>query len=203
MLITVDPEYPNMKRVANAARILRAGGLLAYPTDTTYGIGADPFQPKAVALLFNETSRSPKKPASLLCADLKMIGHYAVISDRIFRAMRRTLPGPYTFILPAKNTVPRGMHGKRREVGIRMPEHPIVQALIAALGTPILNLSARDPENHYLDDAREIEALWGERISAVLDCGPITPQESTVIDLIEDTPVLLREGLGDPAPYLS
>jgi len=203
MLISVDPEYPNLKRVANAARIVREGGLLAYPTDTTYGIGADPFQPKAVAELFNETQRSPKKPASLLCADLKMIGQYAVISDRVFKIMKRTLPGPYTLILPAKSTVPKSMHGKRREVGIRVPAHPIVQALIAAIGTPILNLSARNAEGFYLDNAREIEAHWGYRISAILDCGPITPEESTVIDLVEDQAVLIREGMGDPAPFVS
>lgn len=202
MLLSIDPEYPNLKRVANAARILRQGGLLAYPTDTTYGIGADPFQPKAVAELFAQTRRDPAKPASLLCADLKMISKYAVISDRIFRALKRAIPGPYTFILPATDAVPRGMYGKRREVGVRVPDHPIVQSLIAALGTPLLNSSARDLEGQYLDDAREIEALWGYRLEAIIDCGPISPQESTVIDLVDDEPVLIREGLGDPSLFL-
>ncbi|OFZ22790.1 MAG: threonylcarbamoyl-AMP synthase [Bdellovibrionales bacterium GWB1_55_8] len=203
MLLPVDPDYPNLKKVANAARILHGGGLLAYPTDTTYGIGADPFQSKAVSLLFTETRRPVTKPASLLCSDLKMVGQYALISDWAFRAMRRAVPGPYTFILPARETVPRGMLGKRREVGIRVPDHAITQSLIAALGTPLLNVSAHDEAGAILNDARDIEDRWGYKLEAVLDCGPVLAQESTVIDLMDDEPVLIREGLGDPSIFIS
>lgn len=202
MLLALDPDYPNLKRVTNAARILKQGHLLAYPTETTYGIGADPFQPKATALLFEQTRRSPDKPAALLCADLRMISQYAVVSDRAFRALKRAVPGPFTFILPAMNTVPRGMYGKRREVGVRVSEHPIVQSLIAALGTPLLNVSAKDSDGNYLQDARDIESAWGYRLEAIIDCGPITPQVSTVIDFVDDEPVLVREGLGDPSLVL-
>ncbi|MGK5089658.1 L-threonylcarbamoyladenylate synthase [Bdellovibrionota bacterium FG-2] len=202
MIITVDPDYPNLKKVANAARFLKQGGMLAYPTDTTYGIGVDPFQPKAVSLLFTQTRRPPGKPASLLCSDITMVSQYAVISDRIFRAMKRALPGPFTFILPALKSVPRGLHGKRREVGIRVPAHPIVQELIKALGSPILNVSARNLDDHYTGDAREIEDVWGYKLDAVIDCGDLEPSESTVLDLVDDQPLVVREGLGDPALFL-
>ncbi len=203
MILTVDADYPNLKKVANAVHLLKQGGILAYPTDTTYGIGVDPFQPKAVSLLFEQTKRPPGKPASLLCSDITMVSQYAVISDRIFRTMKRALPGPFTFILPALKTVPRGLHGKRREVGIRVPENPIVQELIRAFGSPILNVSARDLEGNYTGDAREIEKIWGYKLDAVIDCGGLEPHESTVLDLVDEQPVLVREGLGDPSLFLS
>lgn len=202
MLVSIDPEYPNLKRVTNAAQALRGGKLLAYPTDTNYGIGADPFQPKAVSALFSLTKRDPSKAVSLLCADLSMASQYGVISNRIFKVMKKVMPGPYTLIVPSTRLVPRIMNGKRHEVGIRISDHPVVQALLSGLGTPFVNVSARDSEGAYLFDPRDIDDVWGRRLEAVIDCGVIHPQESTVIDCVDDEPVLIREGLGDPAPFL-
>lgn len=200
MLLSLDPDYPNLKKVANAVYHLRQGGLLAFPTDTTYGVGADPFQPKAVSALFELTRRDPKKPASLLCSDIRMASDYAVISDPVFRAMKRVLPGPYTFIMPATVKVPRGMHGKRREVGIRIPKCQITQKLIETLGTPLLSVSLRDAEGAYLGEAQQIEDLWGHQLEAVIDTGGLVPQESTVIEIVDDAPVVLRHGVGSLEP---
>jgi tRNA threonylcarbamoyl adenosine modification protein (Sua5/YciO/YrdC/YwlC family) len=126
-----------------------------------------------------------------------MVAHYAVVPDRAFHVMKKVMPGPFTFILRARGTVPRAMHGKRREVGIRIPEHPIVQQIISSLGTPLLNVSAKAPEGHYLNEAREIEGLWGYKLDAVIDCGGMKAQGSTIVDFVDDEPVLIREGLGD------
>lgn len=201
MILSLDPDYPNMKRVKSAAHILREGGLLAYPTDTTYGIGVDPFQPKAVAKLFEATRRKSLKPPSLLCADIKMAGQYGVFENSVFKLMKKALPGPFTLIVPTTGEVPRYMHGKRNEVGIRIPESAIVQELIATLGTPVLNVSARDPEGNYLGDAGDIERYYGYHLGAIIDCGGLEPRESTVIDFVERTPELVRVGLGDPGLF--
>lgn len=201
MLLFVDSRYPQPRKIRRAADILRSRGLLSYPTDTIYGIGCDPFERKAVEALFAMRNRPNWKPASLLCSDLKMMARYAIMTDEAHRAIRRVIPGPYTFIFRATPDVPRSLTGKRKQVGIRVPDNNIVLSLIEELGAPILNVSARDREGVYLEDPRETERIWGRSLGAVIDGELLPPRESTVIDLTDRHPEVLREGLGDPSLF--
>ena len=168
--------------------------------DTVWG--CDPHQPKAVTQLFRMINRPKNKPASLLCNSFKQVAQYGYIDDQSYRAAKRALPGPYTLILKASKLVARSLHGKQKEVGIRYPDHSVVLALIEALQSPLLNVSARDPNENYLDDPREIEQIWGRHLAAVIDCDLLPESPSTMIDLTQDFPEVLRVGQGDPDAFL-
>ncbi len=198
MLLLMNIDHPQPRKIAKAAELIRAGEILCYPTDTGYGLGCDPHQLKTVEKLFRMGNRSKEKPASLLCSNFKQIAQYAYIDDTSFRVAKRVLPGPYTLILKATKVVARRLHGKRKEVGIRYPNHPVVLALIEELGTPILNITARAPDGHYLDDPHEIDRIWGKQLGAVIGGDLLPKSPSTVIDLTGDEPEILRVGQGDP-----
>lgn len=202
MLLSIHPEHPQPRKVARAADLIRDGQILAYPTDTGYGLGCDPFQRKTVERLFRLLSLPDRKRASLLCKDFKQMAVYGYISDFVYRKARKVFPGPYTLIVEATKAIPKPLRGKRREVGIRVPNQNVLLALLEELDSPILNVTARDFQGEYLDDPHEIESVYRKSLGAVIDGDLLPESSSTVIDLTGDYPEVVRLGQGDPDIFL-
>jgi tRNA threonylcarbamoyl adenosine modification protein (Sua5/YciO/YrdC/YwlC family) len=143
-----------------------------------------------------------KRPLTFVFSDLKQISHYAQVTDATYRVLRRFLPGPYTFVLKATRLVPRIVLTKRQEVGIRIPDNRICQALVEALGNPILSSSVRLPDDQLMDDPREIDRSYKDQVDLVIDGGIFFPEPSSIVSLIDDDrPVVLREGKGDVSSF--
>lgn len=200
MLLQIDPDVPEHWLIARAAQALRAGGVAVIPTDTVYGLACAISQQGAIERIYGLKEMDPKKPLAILVADMQMAGRYAkAIPTPIYRLMKRVLPGPYTFIFEATRDVPKIMLRKRKTVGIRMPNNPIVLALLEELGEPLITTSIRMPDDQILNDPNEIDQQYGRRIDLVVDGGPLLPTPSTVVDFSGDEPELVREGKGDVA----
>ncbi|HDI58838.1 MAG TPA: threonylcarbamoyl-AMP synthase [Desulfobacteraceae bacterium] len=197
MLIQMNAQNPPQRLVAMAVDVLRQGGVIAYPTDTHYGIGCDIFNKRAIEKIYQLRQRDKKKPFSFICSDLKHISNYAKVSNYAYKTMRRLLPGPYTFILEGSKLVPRIMLTKRRTAGIRVPDHAICIALVKTLGNPIISTSAKDPDGNIFEDPSLLHDYFGNRIDLVIDGGTVPGRPSSVISLIDDRPEIVREGLGD------
>jgi tRNA threonylcarbamoyl adenosine modification protein (Sua5/YciO/YrdC/YwlC family) len=197
MLIQINAQNPPQRLVDMAVEVLQRGGVIAYPTDTYYGIGCDIFNKRAIEKIYQLRQRDKKKPFSFICSDLKHISNYAKVSNYAYKTMRRLLPGPYTFILEGSKMVPRIMLTKRRTAGIRVPDHAICIALVENLGNPIISTSAKDPDGDIFEDPSLLHDYFGSRIDLVIDAGPVPGRPSSVISLIDDEPEILREGLGD------
>ncbi len=197
MLIRINAQNPPQRLVTMAVEVLQRGGVIAYPTDTYYGIGCDILNKRAIEKIYLLRQRDKKKPFSFICSDLKHISDYAKVSNYAYKTMRRLLPGPYTFILEGSTLVPRIMLTKRRTAGIRVPDHAICIALVKTLGNPIISTSAKAPDGQIFEDPSLIHDYFGNRIDLVIDGGVVPGSPSSVISLIDDEPVVLREGLGD------
>lgn len=192
--LQVNPDHPEPRKIHQAVEILRRGGVIAYPTDTVYGIGCDIFQKKAIEAVYRIKGMREDQPLAFICPDLGDIARYALVTDRAYRIMRSMLPGPYTFILPATREVPRILMMKRRTVGIRVPAHPVAQALLEELGHPIVSTSATW-QGEQLNDPADI-ALYFKQLDLIVDAGWGMLEPSTVIDMTEDQPVVVRQGAG-------
>lgn len=197
MILKLDPINPQPRHITRVTEALREGKIIAYPTDTYYGIGCDLYQKKAIEKVYRLKKRNLKKPFSFICADLKDISQYARVSNYAYRTMRRLLPGPYTFILDGTRLVPKIMLSPRKEAGIRVPDSQICMALVKALGNPIITTTASNADDVPLTDPREIETLFKGLIEIVIDGGAVPSEPSTVVSLIEDTPKIIRKGLGE------
>ena len=196
MIININPDNPQGRLLARVVEILKDGGLIIYPTDTQYGLGCDLTNKKAIEKVYRLKQRSQKSPFSFVCADLTNISEYAKVSNFAYRTMRRLLPGPYTFILNGTKLVPQLMLTKRHECGIRVPSHPIALELVTTLGRPIINTSASLEDQPVPTGPEEFADLFKNQVDAIIDGGPVAGQPSTIISLIDDEPVVLREGLG-------
>lgn len=197
MLLEINPLNPQQRKIAQVADILGRGGVIAYPTDTLYGIGCDIMNKRAIARIYQIKQRSKDKPFSFICSDLKNISQYAKVSNYAYKTMRRLLPGPYTFILEGSNMVPKMMLTKRKTAGIRVPNNAICLDLIKALGHPIISTTARAVEGDVLNEPWLIDEHFGRQLDLVIDGGPAPGRPSSVISLIGDQPEVLREGMGD------
>jgi tRNA threonylcarbamoyl adenosine modification protein (Sua5/YciO/YrdC/YwlC family) len=198
LIINVNPDFPQGRHLVKLASMLADGAVIAYPTDTQYGIGCDLRKKKSIEKLYRVKQRSPKSPFSFICADLTHISEYAIVSDFAYRTMRRILPGPFTVVLPGTKLVPQIMLSKRHECGLRVPNHNIPIALVKALGSPIISTSATLPgrEDDSTPSPVEIEELFKGSVDVVIDGGPVPGKPSTVVSLVDDDPVILRQGLG-------
>lgn len=200
MIIQINPDHPQPRQIDQVTEILKSGGLVAYPTDTVYGIGCDIFNKKAVErlqqLVADIKPEPGHSPLSFICRDLSNIAEYAYVSDYAYRTLRRMLPGPYTFVLEATKLVPRVMRKKRKTVGIRVPDSPIVLEMVERLGNPVANTSATDREGELIPDPWTIQDLYGHVVDLVIDAGYVFPEPSTVIDFSGDYPQLIRKGKG-------
>ena len=202
MLIAINPDNPQPRSIKQIADRLRGGAVICYPTDTVYGIGCDIFNQKAIKKIFQIKKRPLHKPFSFMCSSLKNVSDYGHVSNMAYRIMRKALPGPFTFVLPAAKIVPRIMITKQKTVGIRVPQNNICLELIEALGNPILTTSAiLDSEGPALSEAYEFEAQLGNLVELVIDGGMVYPDPSTVVDFSGDEPEILRHGKGDISLY--
>jgi tRNA threonylcarbamoyl adenosine modification protein (Sua5/YciO/YrdC/YwlC family) len=198
----VDPERPAPRKLAPAIDALRRDQVILYPTDTGYAFGCALSSRKGAATLrklkgFDERSR---KPLSMLVRELSDLGHYGVMGTRVFRAVRRILPGAYTIVLQASTEVPRDMRNREGEIGLRIPDSPICRMLVELLGEPILTGSVTAAEEEpRLEDPDELERLFKGRVEVVVDGGVLWPEPSTVLRDVGDELEVLREGQG-PIP---
>lgn len=199
-LIKIYPDNPNPKAVNQAVEVLRAGGLVIYPTDTVYGLGCDITNSRALEKLARiKGIKLEKANWSFICADLSNLSDYVrQIDTRTFKILKRALPGPYTFILPGSNSLPKDFK-KKKTVGIRVPDNTIARALVEALGHPIVSTSIHDEDDviEYTTDPELIFEKWGGLVDFVIDGGYGDNIASTIIDLSGPEPKVIREGKGD------
>ena len=198
---TVHPLDPQPRLIRQAADILRSGGVIAYPTDSSYALGCRIGDADAAKRIRQLRGVGEKHYLTLVLRDLSAIGHFARLDNSQFRIIRRGTPGSFTFLLPATREVPRRLqHPKRSIVGVRVPAHAVVQALLAELGEPILSSTLILPdETEPLNDIDAIKDALGARLDLIIDAGPCPALPTTVIDLAAVPPVVVRRGAGDPA----
>lgn len=200
MLLPIDPVEPESWLVGRVAQTLRRGGVVVIPTDTVYAMVCRLGDEAAAERLYLVKGISAAKRLSILVPDIATASRFTRgISNHVFKAMRRVLPGPYTLIFPASHEVPRIMLHKRRTVGIRIPGSPTVQAILADLGEPLLATSVRNAAHEVLLDPAVIEESLAGQVDLVVDGGLMTTETSTVVDLSGPEPVLVREGKGSVA----
>jgi tRNA threonylcarbamoyl adenosine modification protein (Sua5/YciO/YrdC/YwlC family) len=197
MILRINPSNPQKRLIDKAVDILKAGGVIAYPTDTIYGFGCDIYSKKAIQRIYQIKKRELKKPFSFICSDLKNISLYAQVTNQAYKIMKRCLPGPYTFILQGTKLVPTIMLTKRKTVGIRVPNNNICLAIVQTLGNPIISTSVGFSGGEVLSDPSFIEETFGSQIDLTIDGGIPANQPSTIISLIDDEVEVLRQGLGE------
>ena len=198
MLLSIDPLNPEPWLVARVVQALKRGGVVVIPTDTVYAYACSLGDRDAPRSLYEIKGISPAQRLSILVPDIKTASRYARdIPNPVFRTMRRVLPGPYTFIFQASGEVPRIMLRKRRTVGIRLPDCPITLEILAELGEPLLSSSVRSSADEFVLDPVAIEEESKDELAMVVDGGRLLNELSTVVDLSEDEPVVVREGKGD------
>lgn len=195
-ILEVDAVHPQPRIVERAARVLEEGGLLAYPTDTYYGLGCDLSSKKAIDRLYGVKNRDRKKPMAFLCPDLSDVSKYAKVSNFAYRIMKQLTPGPFTFVLEATRFVPDMMQTRQKQVGIRVPQAPLMLEIARLLGRPIVTTSATDADGNVLIDAKAIKDELGNRLELILDGGVQHDEPSTVVSLIDDQIEVLRQGKG-------
>lgn len=194
-ILEIDAQHPQPRLIERAVSALESGGIIAYPTDTYYAIGCDLLNKRAVEKLYRLKQRPKNKPLSFLCADLSDASKYAHISNFAYRTMKRMVPGPFTFVLPATRLTPEVAMTRQKTVGIRISGAAIPQALVERLGHPLLTTSATW-EGEPLNDPRSIKERLGHGLDLIVDGGYQVFEPSTVVSLLDDEIEVLREGKG-------
>jgi tRNA threonylcarbamoyl adenosine modification protein (Sua5/YciO/YrdC/YwlC family) len=197
MLIEMYPENPEPRKIAQVVEILRNGGVIIYPTDTIYAFGCDINNPKAIERICRIKGIDPKKShLSFICSDLGELSNYVKpIDNSIFRDMKANLPGPFTYILNANNTVPKLFKNKKKTVGIRIPDNTIALELVERLGNPILSSSVKNDDDdilEYFTDAFDIHEKYGNLVEIVIDGGVGGSDGSTIVDCTGNEPIIVR-----------
>lgn len=199
----IHPESPQARLVHQAVDIIRGGGVVVYPTDSAYALGCHIGDKQAVDRIRRIRKLDDRHNFTLVCRDLSEIASYARVDNTVYRLLKHATPGPYTFILRATSEVPRRlMHPKRKTVGLRVPDNAIAQALLADLGQPLMSVTLIMPGDEFpLIDPYDIRETLEHHVDLVIDGGYCGMEPTTVIDLADDTPMVLRSGKGDPAPF--
>ena len=196
----IYPENPNLKEIDKIIAVLRDGGLVIYPTDTVYAIGCDALNVRAVEKICKLKGIDPRKSnLSIICYDLSNISEYAKVSNLVFKAMKKNLPGPFTFILPTSGELPK-IYKNKKEVGIRIPDNNIIRELVKQLGNPILTTSIHDEDDdivEYSTDPELIYEKYEDIVDVVIDGGYGGVEASTVVDCTTDEISILRQAKGD------
>lgn len=197
----IHPENPQGRLIAQAATILREGGVIIYPTDSCYALGCHIGDKSASERITRIRRLEPDHDFTLMCRDLSEIGIYAKLDNSAFRLIRHITPGPYTFILQATKEVPkRLLTPKRKTIGLRIANDPIVRDLLAVMGEPIISTTLQLPNDDYpLSDPYEMRDILGTQVDLIIDGGYRGLEPTTVIDMTDDVPRLVRAGLGDPS----
>lgn len=202
-LVSIHPDDPQERLVKQVVEVLRAGGLIAYPTDSGYALGCCLGERKAVETMRAIRQLDKDHHFTLVCRDLSELAVFAKVDNALFRLLKNNVPGAYTFILPATREVPRlVMHPKKREVGLRVPDNKIAQAILAQLGEPIASASLILPgETIPMLEAWEIKDTIGHQLDLVVDGGFCGMEATTVVDCTDEVPKIMRYGAGDPTPF--
>jgi tRNA threonylcarbamoyl adenosine modification protein (Sua5/YciO/YrdC/YwlC family) len=200
MLLEINSSTPEPRKIKRAVDALQSGEVIAYPTDTCYGLGCDLFNKKAVDKLYQIKGMDRSQMLAFVCQNLGDVAKYAVVHDRTFRVLRQHLPGPYCFILDATREVPRIVQTPRKTVGVRVPNHAVALALAAELGRPIISSTAARHGETPNPDPREIEMTF-RGLALVLDAGAGGVTPTSVIDLTGPEPKVVRAGAGDVTPF--
>lgn len=201
--LDVHPKNPQPRKISQAVEILRSGGLLAYPTDSCFALGAALGNAEAKQRIIDIRRLNDKHHFTLVCADFAQLGQLVQLDNAVFRAVKAHTPGPYTFILPATSEVPRRLlHPKKKTVGVRIIDHPVARLLLAELGEPILSSTLLLPgEDEPLTDGWEVKEHLDHQVDAVIDSGECGTEPTTVVDYSQGYPEIVRVGAGDPTPF--
>ena len=204
MRVHVDAERPNPRKLQPAVEALKKGQVIVYPTDTGYAFGCAMSSVKGIASIrkLKGLDERSHKPLTMIVGGLTEVGRFGVLNNTHFRVVRRLLPGPYTLVLQATGDVPKTMHNRHHEVGLRVPDHLVCRLLLDELREPLLtgSVTRYDDAVPELEEAEELERQHAREVSVVIDVGPLWPDPSTVLRLIDDEIEVLREGKGDFRP---
>jgi len=202
--VEVHPTHPQPRQIAEVVAAIRAGALIAYPTDSSYAFGCHLGDKNAMERIRRIRRTDKHHNFTLVCRDLSEISLYARVDNWAYRLLKALTPGPYTFILPATREVPKRLqHPKRRTIGIRVPNHPVVAAMLGALGEPIMSSTLLLPgDDMPMTDAIEIEDRIGNDIDVIVDAGSVGIEPTSVLDLTSGTVQVLRRGRGDVTAFL-
>lgn len=200
---TIHPDNPQGHLIREAAAIIRRGGVIIYPTDSAYALGCQMGDKQAIDRIRQIRQLDEKHNLTLICRDLSELSCYAQFDNALYRLLKAHTPGPYTFILRATNEVPRRLqHPKRKTIGLRVPDHSIVQALLEALDEPLISTTLMLPgADAPIVEPQAIRDLLGKRIDLVIDGGPCGVEPTTIIDLVDGAPRIIRAGKGDVTPF--
>ena len=201
MLLELNSEHPEPRKVRRAVEALLAGEVIGYPTDTVYGLGCDISSKKAIDRLYQIKNMDRAHPLAFICPDLSEIARYASVDNQVYRVLRRFLPGPYCFILEATKEVPRILQTKRKTIGIRVPNNNIICAVVKELGRPVISTTAQRTGEDPHVDPREIDDDF-KGLGLVIDGGAGGLVPTTVVDLTVSPPVVIREGAGPVEEFM-
>jgi tRNA threonylcarbamoyl adenosine modification protein (Sua5/YciO/YrdC/YwlC family) len=196
MLLAVNPDHPEPRKIRRAVEALAAGEVIAYPTDTVYGLGCDLASRKAIDRVYEIKRMDRSHPLAFVCPDLSDIARYAIVENAHYRVLRHFLPGPYTFILEATREVPKLLMMKKKTIGIRVPQSEVIRAIVRELGRPVLSTTAQFTGEEPFVDPHEIDVAF-KGLALVLDGGAGGMVPTSVVDLTQTPPVIVREGAGD------
>ncbi len=201
-IFRVHPRNPQRRLLRQAAEVVRAGGVIVYPTDSSYALGCRIGEKEALERIRAIRRLEPGHNFTLVCRDLSELATYARVDNAAYRFLKALTPGPYTFILRATKEVPRRLqHPRRRTIGIRVPDHVVTQALLEEVGEPLLSVTCQLPGDELpLTDPEEIRERLRGRVDLVVDAGACGVEPTTVIDLVSGVPVVVRRGIGDIEP---
>jgi Sua5/YciO/YrdC/YwlC family protein len=201
--VDVHPENPQPRAIAQVVRMLRDDAVIAYPTDSSYALGCQLGNQDGAQRIRKLRNLDVKHDLTLVCADFAQMGQLVVLDNAAFRAIKAVTPGPYTFILQASEEVPRRLaHPKKKTVGVRIPGHPVVQALLRELGEPMVSSTLLMPDaEDPMTDGWQIKEALDHQVEAVIDAGECGVEPSTVIDWSAGYPDVLRVGVGDPSRF--
>ncbi len=201
--VEIHPTGPQPRLISQVVELLRDGALIAYPTDSCYALGTSLASPNGADRIRRIRHLDERHHFTLVCADFAQLGQFVYLSNSAFRAIRAATPGPYTFILSATKEVPRRLaHPRKKTVGVRIPGHPVAHALVRELGEPLLSSTLLLPDAQWpMTEGWQIKEELDAVIDVVVDAGDCGTEPTTVVDLSDDVPVIVRVGAGDPARF--
>ncbi len=198
MIFVINEQNPQKRLIEKAVEVLKEGGVIIFPTDTVYAYGCDINNKHAIEKIYWIKRIGRNKPLSFMFSDISGISEYARnISDRAFKIMKKAFPGPYTLVFKATRLVPRIAITNQKTIGVRIPDNNIALDLVRALGRPIMSASVNSVSGEYIVEPKDLEKIYRNEVDLVIDAGPKVSRPSTVVDLTEGEPVVIREGKGE------